>query len=243
MSITTNEEIHGRISGSGSLKGGTSATVIYTDAYNIACANGFEGTIEEWLESLKGETGPQGPIGPQGPQGEKGADGTMTFDELTDEQKATLKGDKGDQGEQGPIGPQGPQGPKGDKGADGTMTFEDLTAEQKASLKGDKGDKGDTGPQGPQGEQGPQGPQGIQGIQGEKGEKGDKGDTGPQGATGADGKSAYKYAQDGGYTGTEEEFSAKLVAEYAPPYTYGTEDIEAGSASTAPTGTLHFVYE
>lgn len=29
----------------------------------------------------------------------------------------------------------------------------------------------------------------------------------------------------------------------APMYTYGTEDIEAGSASTAITGTLHFVYE
>lgn len=29
----------------------------------------------------------------------------------------------------------------------------------------------------------------------------------------------------------------------APMYTYGTADIEAGSASTAATGTLHFVYE
>ena len=29
----------------------------------------------------------------------------------------------------------------------------------------------------------------------------------------------------------------------APMYTYGTADIEAGSASSAATGTLHFVYE
>lgn len=29
----------------------------------------------------------------------------------------------------------------------------------------------------------------------------------------------------------------------APAYTYGTEDIEAGTASPHPTGTLHFVYE
>ena len=43
-----------------------------------------------------------------------------------------------------------------------------------------------------------------------RGPKGDKGDTG---ATGADGKSAYSYAQDGGYAGTEEEFAAKLAAE------------------------------
>ena len=30
---------------------------------------------------------------------------------------------------------------------------------------------------------------------------------------GADGKSAYAYAQDGGYTGTEEQFAAKLAEE------------------------------
>ena len=42
------------------------------------------------------------------------------------------------------------------------------------------------------------------------GQKGDKGDTG---ATGANGKSAYAYAVEGGYTGTEEEFAAKLAAE------------------------------
>lgn len=52
-----------------------------------------------------------------------------------------------------------------------------------------------------------------------RGEKGDKGDTGATGATGADGKSAYSYAQDGGYTGTEAEFAAKLAAEIPPHYT------------------------
>ena len=39
------------------------------------------------------------------------------------------------------------------------------------------------------------------------------GDTGPQGEKGADGKSAYQYAQDGGYTGTEAEFAEKLAQE------------------------------
>ena len=33
------------------------------------------------------------------------------------------------------------------------------------------------------------------------------------GASGTDGKSAYQYAQDGGYTGTEAEFAAKLAEE------------------------------
>lgn len=42
--------------------------------------------------------------------------------------------------------------------------------------------------------------------------------TGPQGPAGADGKSAYAYAVDGGYTGTEAEFAAKLAQEkYANP--------------------------
>lgn len=62
------------------------------------------------------------------------------------------------------------------------------------------------------------------------------------GEKGEDGKSAYEYAKDGGYTGTEEEFSAKLAGEYAPAYTYGTEDLVAGETELE-TGKLHFVYE
>ena len=85
--------------------------------------------------------------------------------------------------------------------------------------RGDKGEKGDTGSQGEKGDTGAQGPQGEQGPAGATGPKGDTGATGPAGATGADGKSAYQYAQDGGYTGTEEEFAAKLAKEkFANPY-------------------------
>lgn len=40
-------------------------------AYEVAVANGFEGTEEEWLESLKG---------PQGEQGDTGADGKSAYD-------------------------------------------------------------------------------------------------------------------------------------------------------------------
>jgi hypothetical protein len=43
-------------------------------------------------QGIQGETGPQGPQGEQGP---KGADGTMSFEELTPEQKESLKGDPG----------------------------------------------------------------------------------------------------------------------------------------------------
>lgn len=97
-------------------------------AYEIAVEKGFIGTEEEWLSSLvgpqgpQGEIGPQGPAGPQGeqgPQGPKGEDGTMTFEDLTPEQKASLKGDKGDKGDTGETGPQGPQGPQGIQGEKG----------------------------------------------------------------------------------------------------------------------------
>ena len=147
----------------------------------------------------RGPQGPQGDIGPQGPQGETGATGPQ--------------GPKGDTGMQGPIGE------KGDKGD--AFTYSDFTAEQLAALKGPQGDKGETGPQGPKGDtgatgaQGPQGPKGDTGATGPKGETGATGATGPKGDKGADGKSAYQYAQEGGYTGTETEFSAKLASGYS----------------------------
>lgn len=96
------------------------------------------------LYIVKGETGPIGPQGPVGPQGEKGADGTMTFEDLTPEQKASLKGDKGDKGDTGAAGPQGEPGPKGDKG--------------------DPGEIGAQGPQGIQGEPGTNGTTPVKGV-------------------------------------------------------------------------------
>ena len=53
----------------------------------------------------------------------------------------------------------------------------------------------------------PAGKDGADGAKGDKGETGAKGDKGEQGA---DGKSAYQFAQEAGYTGTETEFGAKL---------------------------------
>ena len=98
--------------------------------------------------------------------------------------------------------------------------------------KPSRGEKGDTGAQGPQGAQGPKGDTGDVGPQGPKG---DTGAAGAKGATGADGKSAYQYAQDGGYTGTETEFAAKLAQEkFANPnaltFTGAVEGSYDGSA-------------
>ena len=84
------------------------------------------------------------------------------------------------------------------------------------------GPAGPAGPAGPTGATGPQGPAGATGATGPQGPAGPTGPTGstgpqgPQGPTGATGKTAYAYAQDGGYTGTEEEFATKLASGSEP---------------------------
>lgn len=55
----------------------------------------------------------------QGPPGPKGEDGSVIFEELTEEQREMLRGPAGPQGETGPQGEQGIQGPKGDQGEPG----------------------------------------------------------------------------------------------------------------------------
>lgn len=138
-------------------------------------ADGYQGEMgqqgrkgdqgEMGYQGVKGDrgfTGYQGDMGKQGAkgyQGDKGADGTMSFEDLTPEQKATLKGDQGVQGAQGEKGADGVQGVQGDIGVQGVQ-----------------GVQGDAGVQGAKGDStGVVGPQGTQGTQG------DKGDRGPQG--------------------------------------------------------------
>ena len=90
----------------------------------------------------QGETGATGPQGPQGetgatgPQGPKGKDGEVTFESLTDEQKASLRGEPGAKGEKGEKGDPGAKGEKGEKGDPGA--------------KGEKGEKGAPGRDAPQ---------------------------------------------------------------------------------------------
>lgn len=103
------------------------------------------------------------------------------------------QGEKGEQGENG-ITPH--------IGANGNWFVGDVDlgvqAQGEQGIQGEKGDKGDKGDQGEQGIQGERGEQGIQGIQGVQGEQGETG------------KSAYAYALDGGFVGTEQEFTDAL---------------------------------
>jgi hypothetical protein len=215
----------------------------------------FEDLTEEQIEALRGADGTPGRDGMDGytPQkgidyfdGKDGVDGTVSFDELTEEQRASLKGDKGDTGETGAaftydmFTPEQLEALRGPKGADGTMTFSDLTDEQREQLRG------------PQGIQGPQGDpfsysmfteeqlealRGPQGIQGERGERGEMGPAGPQGVQGIPGKQgeAAKVDYSLVYTRTEVDELLKTVDVniddinlenyYAKDETYNKEEV------------------
>lgn len=82
-------------------------------------------------------TGPPGPQGIQGIQGPPGRDGVVTFENLSQAQRNSLKGDRGEQGPQGPQGAPGPRGADGARGAIGPV-----------------GNTGPIGPAGPTGERG-----------------------------------------------------------------------------------------
>lgn len=101
-------------------------------AYILAKEAGFEGSEEEWLLSLKGDTGAIGPQGPQGEQGPKGEQG------LQGEQGA--RGEQGPQGERGPQGEQGLQGEKGNTGDPGIKEAESLSDISEAGLYNVKGE-------------------------------------------------------------------------------------------------------
>ncbi len=93
---------------------------------------------------------------------------SLTFDDLTPEQKAELTG---------------PSGASPYIGENGNWFVGELDTGVQA--QGAQGPKGEQGPQGAQGPRGEQGPQGVQGPKGEQGPQGDTGATGAKGDTGA----------------------------------------------------------
>ena len=90
-SIANYNSISGVINPAGDISGSLSNPLARgASAYEIAVANGYVGTEEQWLESLKGEKGDKGD--------------PFTWDDLTAEQKKELTGPKGDKGDTGGIG-------------------------------------------------------------------------------------------------------------------------------------------
>lgn len=90
---------------------------VESDTGKVKVGNG-----RDRFSALQYLTGPKGDRGERGEQGPKGADGVMRFEELTTQQRESLKGAQGPVGPAGPIGltgPQGVQGPPGPAGAPG----------------------------------------------------------------------------------------------------------------------------
>ena len=196
--------------------------------YQLAVADGYNGTYQEWLDSIKGVDGQDG----HSPVISIGEDGYWYIDDVNTNVKAQgEQGLQGIQGETGPQGPKGDQGEKGDTGAQGQQGIQGIQGEPGQDghtpiitignngnwfidnvdsgvqaqgiqgLKGDQGEKGDTGEQGPKGDTG------------DKGEIGATGPKGDQGDTGENGKSAYEIYKEAhpDYSKTEDEWLDDLV--------------------------------
>ena len=158
-------------------------------------ANGVDGK-----DGVAGKDGPTGPTGAQGATGPQGR--AMSYDDLTEAQKAALRGPTGRTGDIGPTGPRGIEGATGPQGATGPT--------------GPKGNAGATGPAGATGAAGTSpsisarrtsdgveitvedaahkdvvelkdGMKGATGATGPTGRTGDIGPTGPRGIEGATG--------------------------------------------------------
>ena len=160
-------------------------------AYQIAVDNGYPGTEQAWLASLKGDkgdTGEKGDTGTAGKDGRDGRDGAAGRDGVNGASAYEIAVQHGYGGSETAWleSLHGADGAKGDTGA--------------AGAKGEKGDKGDPGETGAAGKDGAAGKSAYQiavasGFDGTeqawlaslKGDKGDKGDTGATGAKGEKG--------------------------------------------------------
>lgn len=213
-------------------------------AYEIAKENGYTGTKEEWLQSLKGDMGLQGPPGPPGPQGQQGIQGIPGAEGLqgprgemgkpfsiskTFKTKAELEADQTvKEGEMAVVSSDNPDTDE-DNGRlyvrteDGWSFLLDLSG-----VKGIQGPAGPIGPEGPMGPPGPPGPTGP---------AGQPGPAGPKGADGKDGKSAYEIAKENGYGGTKEEWLLSLKGERGPA---GPEGQRGRDGSVGPQGIRGF---
>ena len=87
---------------------------VESDTGKVKVGNG-----SDRFSALQYLTGPKGDRGERGETGPRGADGVMRFENLTSQQRESLRGPQGVQGERGQQGLQGIQGPRGLTGATG----------------------------------------------------------------------------------------------------------------------------
>ena len=136
----TSQSISGKCVSTASLQGRIWAPT-FVSAYSIAVNNGFKGTEEEWLESLKGKSAFQIAVdhGYVGTEEEwlrslQGKDGYSAyelavqegFEGTVEEWLESLKGEKGEKGDKGDKGDpgEGEQGPPGPQGESGKSAYD-----------------------------------------------------------------------------------------------------------------------
>lgn len=213
-----------RTSGDGSAGTADTYTVTMTDgsSYTFTVYNGADGTsfvVKGRYDTLAALQAAH----PTGSAGDAWAVGTAESNRiyLWDVDAAAWKDIGSLQGPAGPQGEPGPQGQKGDTGAtgpqglpgaDGANGQDGATFTPAVSSDGTLSWTNNGGLQNPASVN-------IKGPAGQDGADGAAGATGPQGPTG---KSAYQYAVDGGYTGTEAEFQALLSSGPWLPISGGT---------------------
>ena len=192
-------------------------------AYDLAVENGYTGTVQEWLYSLKGENSTYGANGKSAYELAKQEGFTGSLSEWLD----SLRGPKGDKGDKGEAGAKGADGKSAydiavENGFNGSVT------EWLASLVGKDGAAGANGAAGQSayelavanGYSGTQ-QQWLASLIGAKGE---------------DGKSAYAIACDNGYQGTEQQWLASLVGPQGPKGDKGETGAQGSKGDKGETG-------
>lgn len=213
-----------------------------TDTYTITLTDGTTSTFTVY-NGANGATGPAGADGtsfvisgrydtlaeleaahPTGSEGEAWAVGSSTDNDiyLWDVDTAAWTNIGSLQGPPGPAGQDGADGGPGPAGADGANGATFTPAVSETGVLSFTNDGGLPNPD----------PVNI------KGPPGEDGAPGQDGTPGTDGKTAYQYAVDGGYTGTEEEFQALMGTGPWLPLSGGTV---TGSLQVKHPGTIRLI--
>jgi len=204
-------------------------------AYEIAVQNGFVGTEQEWLASLKGEDGADGQNGTNGINGVDGQDGIDGIDGINGQdglsayEIALANGFVGTEQQwlDSLKGLDGVDGQDGADGQDGTNGQNGLSAYQIAVDNGFVGTEQEwldslKGLDGIDGQDGADGTNGTNGISAyEVAVLNGFAGTEPEWLESLKGLSAYQIAVVNGFVGTEQEWLDSLQGQNAGPTVYG----------------------
>lgn len=189
----------------------------------------FDISIDESSESINADFGEVQIVPYPGPKGDDGFSPVVEVSEITGGHEVSvtdatgthtfdvMDGADGQPGRDGADGQPGQDGADGKDGADGQPGADGKDGKDGVSPSASISKSGDTATitiTDAHGTTTATLTDGKDGVDGKDGKDGDDGHDGTNGTDGQDGKSAYQYAVDGGYTGTEQEFATKLATEY-----------------------------